>query len=299
MRKGIFATTLGLVSVLSSQTVIAMDTGTSSPDDYRIKKVVYNQDDTVRINAVAGIAVHVQVAPDEEYVTHVFGEEGGWTFSHVENNFFFRPAADKSDTNLTIITNKRTYHLLLHYIGYKNSDESEDIKDRFIKTPWSMKSATVGVKYQYPDENRKISQRKLNKKRIRKALANANENEAVNLRYRMSNNKEDRGIQPRNVWDNYNKTYFKFQPGKPLPTIFEIGPEGKETVANVNIGKNGNTLVANGVSKEWRIRYGDKVIGLINDGYNPSINGDNESGTVSNKVKRVSKDKDDFNTGDE
>lgn len=272
--------------------VHAVDRGQTSADDYRIRTVEYNPMDTVKVNGIAGLAIHVTVAPDEKYVTHVFGEKGGWTFSHVENNFFFRPQAEESDTNLTIVTNKRTYHLLLHYIGSYTAIENGKKVKKFIHSPWSMRQATVALKYKYPNEDMKHAQKALEARRVEKALSGSDDSDPVNLRYRMSQSPPGREIQPLNVWDNYNRTFFKFARNAPLPTIFAIGPNGKESVVNVQVqGDHRHILVAKQTAKQWRIRYGDEVVGVINDGYNPSIGG-NPSGTVSSQVERTLKEQD-------
>lgn len=268
----------------------AVDQGRSSPYDYRIKTVEYNPMDTVEINAVVGLATHIQVAPDEQYVTHAFGQSGAWAFSHVENNFFVRPMAEESDTNLTIVTNKRTYHILLKFIGsYTAKENGKEVK-KFIHTPWTMRQATVAVRFDYPMEDMAEANKKLQDRRVQEALNRADPAEAVNLNYRMSNGNDSQSIQPLNVWDNYNFTYFKFPANATLPTLFVIGPQGEESVVNASVeGKHHNIMVARQTASEWRIRYGDKVVGVVNDGYNPSLGG-NESGTVSPNVERVIRD---------
>ncbi|WWL46364.1 TrbG/VirB9 family P-type conjugative transfer protein (plasmid) [Pseudomonas parakoreensis] len=103
-----------------------------------------------------------------------------------DNNVFIRPIAELSDTNLTVVTNKRTYYFLLHYIG-SNAVKGPDgqVKEEFIKTPWSMRKATVGVIFKYPFEDMKVANKKLEERRIREALAKGN-NGPVNIAYSRS-----------------------------------------------------------------------------------------------------------------
>ncbi|MGP4920732.1 MULTISPECIES: TrbG/VirB9 family P-type conjugative transfer protein [Pseudomonas] len=289
---------LALSAALLSSSAFAVSSLSKSPYDFRIKTAVYNPMDVVELDAVTGLSTHVVVAPDETYVTHVFGEEGGWTFTHKDNNFFFRPMAEMSDTNLTIVTNKRTYYFLLHYIGGKVVrdaagkpvlDANGKPKEEFIVTPWSMKQATVGLIYKYPFEDMKAANKKLADRRVQEALNRSGDNMPVNISYQMSDEDAMRGISPMNVWDNFRFTTFKFQPNAELPTIWMVGSDGKETVANVEVkGANHNLIEAVGVAKMWKIRLGDKVVGVVNNGYNPGM-GANSSGTSSPEVKRVLK----------
>lgn len=133
--------------------VAAVETPRSSPYDYRIKSVVYNPQDTVIVDAVVGLATHITVSPGERYVTHVFGDSDAWSFAHVENHFFIKPKEAHGDTNLTIVTDKRTYHILLRYIGdYQARGENGRQETRFIRTPWSMRQATLELTFTYPFE---------------------------------------------------------------------------------------------------------------------------------------------------
>jgi type IV secretion system protein VirB9 len=76
-----------------------------------------------------------------------------------------------SDTNLTIVTDKRSYNIVLHYIGEtttKNADGTET--KSFIKTPWSMKQATLQLTYEYPFDEQKKASSVAEKKRLTEKL---------------------------------------------------------------------------------------------------------------------------------
>ncbi len=282
---------LMFAGVAISGNALALSEGTGSPYDYRIKSVVFNPVDVVRLDSVAGALTTIVVAPDEQYVTHAFGTPNSYVFSHVENNFFIKPGGKvPSDTNLIIITNKRRYNVVLHYVDdYKTKDAQGNIKSNFIKTPWSMRNVTLMLTYQYPFEDMQTANKKLNQQRVKKALEGLQTGGQYNLSYRMSDEKADRAIQPINVWDNYRFTYFKFPANASLPTVFYIGDDGKEHTPNQHvIGDNRNIVMVQNVAAEWRVRLGNKVVGLVNEGYNPAM-GDNSSRTASPAVKRVLK----------
>ncbi|WP_170885740.1 TrbG/VirB9 family P-type conjugative transfer protein, partial [Salmonella enterica] len=90
-------------------------------------------------------------------------------------------------------------------------------------------------------------------------------------------------------WDNFRFTYFKFPANADLPVVFYIGDDGKEHTVNQHpAGEYNNIVVAETVAKEWRIRYGNKVVGVLNMNYNPNL-GAISTGTTSPDVKRVKK----------
>lgn len=283
---------LVLTGLTLSGNAMALVEGRGSPYDFRIKSVVYNPVDVVRMDAVAGVATTIVVAPDETYVTHVFGTKDAYVLSHVENNYFVKPGGTvPSDTNLVIITNKRRYNIVLHYIDdYKTKDEQGNVKSNFIQTPWSMRNATLQLTFQYPFEDMQKANKKLDQKRVKNALEGLQNGGQYNLSYRMSDEKDDRQIQPVNAWDNYKFTYFKFPVNAVMPVATYIGEDGKEHTPNqFAVGDNHNVMRVDSVAKEWRIRYGNRVVGVVNEGYNPAM-GDNSSRTASPTVKRVLKD---------
>lgn len=272
--------------------VTAVETPRSSPYDYRIKSVVYNPQDTVIVDAVVGLATHITVSPGERYVTHVFGDSDAWSFAHVENHFFIKPKEAHGDTNLTIVTDKRTYHILLRYIGdYQTRGANGRPETRFIRTPWSMRQATLELTFTYPFEEAQKANAARQLARVQSALAAPEFAPGRrNFSYQMSDEPSARSIAPINVWDDYRFTYFKFPANAELPTIFVISADGKESTVNVRtIGRERNIIQAQMVAREWRIRYGKKmVIGLVNSGFDPN-QGANTSGTAAPNVERVEK----------
>ncbi|WP_193061074.1 TrbG/VirB9 family P-type conjugative transfer protein [Halomonas sp. 3A7M] len=293
MKYTIYRCLLAAGTCLVSLPAMAVDDGSVSPYDYRIRTVTYNELDTVRLDGVVGIATHIRVAPNEEYITHAFGEEGGWAFSNVENNYFVRPMAQDANTNLTIVTDRRVYHFLLNYIGSYTIEEDGQQVERFIENPWTMRAATVGVRFEYPLEDEEKQRQERERMRLDEALSQRDSNAPVNMRYRRSNAEDAQDIAPLNVWDDYTQTWFKFPQNSALPVVYRIDSNGEETLVNVTVeGPYNNVIRASGVAREWRVRYGDQVIGIINDGYNPSIGG-HADGTTSPNVRRV------INTGGE
>lgn len=287
MKRTILRCSLAAAIAMGSLPALAADAGSPSRYDHRIRTVEYNPMDTVKVDGVAGIATHIQVAPSERYVTHAFGESGGWAFSNVENNFFIRPKAVDSNTNLTIITDKRTYHFLLRYIDSYTIEENGQEVEKFIEVPWTMRAATVGVRFEYPFEDAQEEHQEQERQRIQDALNERDPQGPVNMQYRMSNDPDSQEIAPTNAWDDYTHTYFKFPRNAALPTIFAINANGEESLVNATIeGEHNNVMVVQQVAREWRIRYGDRVVGIINDGYNPSLGG-HENGTTSPNVRRV------------
>lgn len=279
-----------VLSVLggAATNVMALEVGRNSPYDYRIKSVVYNPVNVVKIDAVAGVATHIVVAPDETYITHAFGDSESWTFAHKMNHFFVKPKQAMSDTNLVIVTDKRTYNIVLHFIGEetkKNADGT--VSKSFIETPWAVRHAVLQLTYEYPFEQQEKAKSAADKKRITQKLKQTAFAGAKNYQYVMSEQPEMRSIQPVHVWDNYRFTRFEFPANAELPQVYMISASGKETLPNSHVvGENRNIIEVETVAKEWRIRLGDKVVGVSNNNFAPGA-GAVATGTASPDVRRV------------
>lgn len=104
---------------------------------------------------------------------------------------------------------------------------------------------------------------------------------AKNYQYVMSEQPEMRSIQPVHVWDNYRFTRFEFPANAELPQVYMISASGKETLPNSHVvGENRNIIEVETVAKEWRIRLGDKVVGVRNNNFAPGA-GAVATGTAS------------------
>lgn len=264
-----------LLAIMSASTLLcsfshARTFPKSSPLDYRIKSVVYNPLDVVEMNTVIGVSTHIELQDDEIYITHVLGDAAAYMFLVKEGrHIFFKPIAELSDSNLIILTNKRTYNIK---INYKQSKSSETYQLTFIS----------GSKKD--EENKRI----IDQQRQQKAFEV--ERGAYNLEYTMFGDYE---ISPLNVWDNGEMTFFKFPSNKDLPTVKMVDDDGEEVIVNRNnVGDSSNVVMLHNVAEKWRVRIGNKVLTIYNEKFFENKK-DNNTGTVSPVVRRLVKSSED------
>ena len=77
--------------------------------DNRIKTYVYNPNEVYLLVLHYGFQSQIEFAKNEEIQNIVMGDSYVWKINPLENRLFIRPLEKNSRTNLTIITNKRTY----------------------------------------------------------------------------------------------------------------------------------------------------------------------------------------------
>jgi len=83
--------------------------GGEQSTDARIRSMLYSPQQVIRLHGWVGYHVELEFEPDESFVTLGGGDLSALTYDAVGNHLFLKPRATVIRTNLTVITNKRTY----------------------------------------------------------------------------------------------------------------------------------------------------------------------------------------------
>lgn len=253
-------------SLLVAVPAMALNDPDRSPYDHRIRTVDYNSQDVVQLNTIAGVATRIELQPGEEYITHNFGDSHAYFFAQTGRYLFIKPRAENADTNLGVVTNKRTYDFRLTLLDGRMD-------------------ATYALRFRYPEEEARAAREALRREAVESAFEVERDN--YNLAYQMGGDTE---IAPANVWDNGEMTWFKFPPGVDLPNIYLADNEGNESIANrTTQGEANNIIMVHATSPRWVLRLGDDALAIINDGFDPNRTV-NDTGTTSPTVRRVVKE---------
>lgn len=108
--------------------------------DNRIKTYVYNESEIFPLFIYHGYQTSIEFAVGEEMTTISMGDSYAWQVTPVNNRIFIKPYEENLHTNMTIITNKRTYHF-----------------DLFSKKPEDdfNKDLVYVMRFYYPDDDPK------------------------------------------------------------------------------------------------------------------------------------------------
>lgn len=243
----------------------ALDYPASSPYDHRIRSTTFNKNDVVQIDAVIGITTHIEFEPGERYVTHAFGDAASYSFAQSENHVFIKPVAEQANTNLIIVTDRRTYNF------------------RLIFGPTREAKALYSLSFNYPDTAHKKTLEELRKQSVADGFKQA-PRDRYNINYDVSG---DLDVAAIHVWDNNEFTYFEFPGNVDLPGIYLVDADGNESMVNRNtIGESNHVYSVQKVNPRWHLRLGTRVAVIYNNAFD-SIGVVNKSRTQSPKVKRV------------
>jgi type IV secretion system protein VirB9 len=177
-----------------------------SVTDDRVKMIVYSANQVYKLVAYYGYQIDIQIADNEEIKTIAAGDSVGWQIVGAGQHIFIKPMANGARTNLSLVTNKRTY-----------------IFDLISRSPSDHGDIAYLVRFRYPETDVMASL---------VASAAGKDGPNFNLDYKISGSKN---LQPLHVFDDGQFTYFEFDPRRELPAIFVVGADGKESLVNYRI----------------------------------------------------------------
>lgn len=245
----------GLFLCLFSQGAFAEALPKRTGYDNRIKDVTYNPDNVTRVNVAIGVATIIQLSPNE-FISEQdggigLGDPKAWKINAKGNHIWIRPMAEEPDTNLALVTNKRTYQFNLVSVKNRNA-------------------ATWTVRFNYPKPAKDTN-----------AWSRPCSGSQLNYRYFAKGDKE---LFPIEMWDNGTFTCINTHIGKDLPVVFKKLPDGSEGLVNSHI-KNG-FIVIHEVNPEYRLRLGDLVAGIKTDRLKYR-NSSHFTGTTNGKQREI------------
>lgn len=251
--------------------------------DSRMQQTYYNVQNSTVINTRAGYVSTLVFSDDEAVIDTQVGFIKGWQVDKNANRVYIRPVpitqpvtgADGTNasqvflpeskdwkTNLFVTTSRHFYSMELNVL-----DETAPAKNQAFVVTW-----------QYPEDTRKASEAATlarqkewsaaqEKSRIEKAFtaSTAPRNWDYFMRVKTGSNV----IAPDFAYDDGRFTYLGFSPLKKIPSPYVIvnGKEQLTAPPQVKQQKNYRVMVIPSLSEKIVLRYGDAVIGLVNQGF--------------------------------
>lgn len=87
------------------------------PSDARIRQLVYSEGDVYTITTRYGYQTNLVFSPKETIETISVGDKSVWQIIPAGNRIFIRPMEDGMITNMTVLTNRRSYQFDLKSLG--------------------------------------------------------------------------------------------------------------------------------------------------------------------------------------
>lgn len=263
---------LFLLFLSLSATAHAVEVPVGGLADDRIRFVNYDRNNVVRIIAHYGYQTHVEFSDAEEIIKIGAGDTDAWHIATYQNHLFFKPAAERASTNLTVVTSLRVYNFeLLTPTKAKLTEPRHQ-------------GMYFDVIFHYPQEAAAAALARMEAQRQRRdiqdKLQNPKPGDHANWEYFVQGSE---AITPNEVWDDHTFTYLKFANAREMPAVFVSNPDKSESLVNTNVA--GDTIIVHRTAEKLVLRKGKLVACLFNGAYDP--NGvENTSRTISDEVKR-------------
>ncbi len=210
--------------------------------DGRIHTIMYAPDEVFKFTGHYGYQSSIVLEDGEKIQTISMGDSVPWQITPSGNRIFLKPVEQDAQTNMTLLTDKRTYLFELH------ADEAESIEDPDLI--WVMK-------FIYPTET--FVRKKKKKEKLRDPIVEGYQN--FNFNYSI------RGSQifaPVKIYDDGEFTYFEFRDkNASIPAFYHVDAQGKEYL--VNFRARNDKIIVERVSSRFTLRHGNEIVCVYNE----------------------------------
>jgi len=244
----------GLLAVLLAVSLV------SSPalaqDDPRMVELQYDPTEIVRIEGKTNVLTTIRFGDGEQIENAAVGDSQAWqvTPNRRANLLFVKPLAPRATTNMTVVTNRRTYLFDL-------------VANPSARTPLYMLSFTYPEELQPAQNDAQLAAAPPAVTANALEMAAANDDYAVLDPARLNFDWAGSGEQsllPAEIYDNGEATFLSWAEGQAMPAILLRDHEGNE--GPVNFATRGETIVLDLVPSEIILRSGDDEAVLTNQG---------------------------------
>ena len=246
--------------------------------DSRIRTLVYNPNEVYELKFYYNYQSFIEFADDEEIEMISIGEAFAWRLTPAGKRLFIRPLEVAAHTNMTIITNKRTYHFDIRSDEF-NGKADEDLvytirffypqigqplplppqlaipnpapSPQLIKTPAPSRSL---LKTPIPQTDATES--------LPPVVEYNHENNALNFDYTLAGKSDD--ITPLKVYDDGAETFFQFANDNLIvPSISSVDSQGNETALTYIIRD--NYVVVPAIAGQFTLRLAGGLLCIFNN----------------------------------
>jgi len=227
------------VSFAAFALLVCTSTAQAAPDN-RIRSLAYNPNEIVRIVGKTGIQSTIEFAADERIENVAVGDSSKWqiTPNRRASLLFVKPLAARSRTNMTVVTDRRTYMF-----------------DLVAGEPRS--AAIYALKFSYPNEKPAQAGTPVQQVAVQAPVQAAMTADKLHFDW---NKKGSGKLFPARVFDDGQSLFLAWDKETPLPAILTQTEDRKEGPINYRIS--GEYIVVSPIPANLVLRYGNRVATL-------------------------------------
>ena len=219
-----------------------------SAQDDRLVEVPYDENRVVRVNGQVKVQATIRFDDSEAIENVAVGDSTAWqiTPNKRANLLFVKPLEPRASTNMTVVTNKRTY--LFDLVASPNA------KPLYV------------LSFTYPDEPKEEPAQLADATTAAEREASADPLAALDpteLNFAWTGS-GDAALLPARTFDDGEAVFLTWPLGQPVPAILTTNAKGDE--GPVNFTGREDVIVLDGVPREIVLRSGEDMATLVNTG---------------------------------
>jgi len=242
--------------------------------DSRIRTLVYNPNEVYELKFYYNYQSFIEFSEDEEIEMISIGEAFAWRLTPAGKRLFVRPLEIAAHTNMTIITNRRTYHFDIRsdeFTGKADEDLVYTIRFFYpqlgqplplppqlatpnVAAPAPAPAPVTVIKTPFPGA--KIDEP------ISGVIVRNPEGSELNFDFSLAGKSDN--IVPLKVYDDGHETYFQFaNDNLVIPSINIVDPTGNEQQLTYIIRD--NYVVVPAVGQQFTLRLAESLLCIYNN----------------------------------
>lgn len=214
-------------------------------DDARLVETRYDEGRVYRVEGKPKVQATIRFGEDETIENVAIGDSNAWqvTPNKRANLLFVKPLMARVSTNMTVVTDKRTYLFDL------------------VASPSAQPLYVLSFKY--PDAPKPKSDPAAQLAQTAPATESAAAVDPALLNFAWTKS-GDKKLLPENVFDDGEAVFLSWPEGRAVPAILVTNSEGTE--GPVNFSVRGTTIVIDGVPAQLVLRAGKNKAVVVNAG---------------------------------
>ncbi len=250
----------GLIRLtLSAAAALALATPALA-NDPRLKTLVFDEAQVVRIDGKVLVQTTIKFAPDEVIENVAIGDSTAWQVqpNKAQTILFVKPLEPAARTNMTVVTDRRTY--LFDLVASPKNAPLYVLQFRYPELEKAAEEARLAAAAEAEAEA-------LRAKAAPEELAAAQDPYAVsdpaslNFEWASAGTRE---LLPSRTYDDGEAVFLTWPAGTAIPAVLVMNADGEEGPVNFTV--RGETVVVDGVPPQIILRSGRDTATLTNLG---------------------------------
>jgi type IV secretion system protein VirB9 len=267
-------------AILLASLLFSLQTSFAQPipitTDSRIRTLVYNPNEVYELKFYYGYQSFIEFADGEEIEMISVGEAFAWRITPAGKRLFIRPLEISAHTNMTLITNKRTYYFDIRSSEYDGKADEELVYTVRFYYPQIGQVLPIPPQLSIPVPTKPAAKRPSIRSLVPSGITldssskspdvlalNRNpEGLPINFDYTMAGSAPS--ITPLRIYDNSKETFMQFSSDNlNVPVISSVDEFGGEQRQGYII-RDGYVVIPL-VSRQLTLRSGDSLLCIYNN----------------------------------